>query len=120
VPQFHGLMAKPGWENNPFAPPFYTEIVTSDPVKFMAWVRRSEQLGYVEPADLEQFKNMLRAMSKKRDNELSQPYNPDPAQVDAERANKPSGKGQKPYPKRTYERDKKVVTSPWRDLPKGR
>lgn len=103
---------------NPFDPPTsYIETTNLD--KFIAWVTDYEARGWVQESDHDAHVNMLRAMSKKRQAELSTPYDPTPQQVADARANKPSGKGQKPYPKPTRERDKKVA-GPWEPIPHGR
>jgi hypothetical protein len=77
------------------------EFITTDPAKFLAWVEKMEAQGYVELSEHEAHIMMLRIMAKKRQAELSKPYDPTPEQVAADRANRPSGKGQKPYPKPT-------------------
>jgi hypothetical protein len=118
VPLFIGVMRRMGKGDNPFTAP-KTRIETTDAKKFMAWVEANEALGYVQEEEWEQHVNMLRAMSKRRQKELSAPYNPSPQDVADARANKPSGRGQKPYPKQTREPDKKVA-GPWTPLPRGR
>lgn len=118
MPLYHGVMFRMGRGDSPWSAPM-AEMETTDKAKFLAWVDRMETQGYVEAAEHEQYLAMLRVMSKRRQAELSKPYDPTPEQVAADRANKPSGRGQKPYRKPTYERDKKVA-GPWTDLPRGR
>lgn len=98
MPEYHGFMFRMAKGDSPFSAPM-AEFVTTDPARFMAWVDRMEAQGYVEAAEHQEYLNMLRAMSKKRQAELSKPYNPSPEQVAADRANKPSGKGQAPMRK---------------------
>lgn len=120
MPQFHGVMFRMAKGDNPWTAPM-AEIITTDPAKFVAWVDKMESYGYVELAEHEQYLAMLRTMSKKRQAELSKPYDPSPEQVAADRANRPSGKGQKPFPKPT--RDYKgtaMPKGPWQDIPHGR
>jgi hypothetical protein len=104
--------------DNPFNPP-KTRIETTDAKKFMAWVEKNEALGYIQEEEHEETLNMLRAMSKRRQKELSAPYNPSAQDVADMRANRPSGRNQKPFPKRVSEPDKKVA-GPWTKLPGGR
>jgi hypothetical protein len=100
MPQYHGVMFRMARGDNPWHAPM-AELWTTDMVKYLGWVDRMESQGYVEAAEHEQHIAMLRAMSKKRQADLSKPYNPTPEQVAADRANRPSGKGQKPMPKPT-------------------
>jgi hypothetical protein len=120
MPEYHGVMFRMAKGDNPFKAPV-AEYTTCDAQRFCAWVDRLEALGYVEATEHEAHVAMLRAMSKKRQAELSKPYNPSPEQVAADRANKPSGKGQKPMrkPIRDYRGTKEQAT-PWVDLPGGR
>jgi len=118
MPQYHGIMCKEG-PKGPFHPTF-AEIVTTDRTKFLAWYDRMAASGYQAQDDYEQHLNMLRAMSRRRQAELSKPYEPTPQDVANMRANKPSGYGQKPWAKQVREPDKKVVTSKWTPLPGGR
>jgi hypothetical protein len=100
MPQYISVMYRMGRGDNPFRAPMATYETTSMDA-LMAWVDRMEQQGYVEAAEHEQHVSMLRFMAKKRQAELSAPYNPTPEQVAGDRANRPSGKGQKPMPKPT-------------------
>jgi hypothetical protein len=118
VPLFTGVMVRVAKGDNPFNPP-KTRIETTDARKFMAWVEKNEALGYIQEDEHEETLNMLRAMSKRRQAELSQPYQPSAQDVADMRANRPSGRNQKPFAKRTMERDKKVA-GPWTEIPKGR
>jgi hypothetical protein len=123
MPEYHGFMFRMGRGDSPFSAP-KAEFVTSDPGRYLAWVDRMEAQGYVEAEEYEEFVNMLRAMSKKRQAELSKPYDPTPEQVAADRANRPSGKGQKPMPKPTRDyQGASMPKGPWtgerRVMPKG-
>lgn len=109
MPQYVGVMYRMAKGDNPFKAPMAT-FETTDPKAFVAWVDRMEQQGYVEAAEHEQHISMLRFMSKKRQAELSKPYNPTPQEVAEQRANRPSGKGQKPMPRPT--RDYKGTAMP--------
>ena len=118
MPQYHGVMCKEGPKGAFW--PTIAEIVTTDRARFLAWYDRMAATGYQPQDEYDEHLNMLRAMSKKRQAELSQPYNPSPQDVANMRANKTSGRGQKPYAKQVREPDKKVVTSKWTPLPRGR
>lgn len=120
MPQYHGIMFRMGRGDSPWHAPM-AELWTTDVTKFLAWAERLEGQGYVEAAEHEQHIAMLRSMSKRRQAELSKPYNPTPQDVANDRANKPSGKGQKPLPKpvRDY-RGTKEAAGPWMPLPGGR
>lgn len=98
MPEYHGVMFRMARGDSPWSAPM-AEFTTCDAARFLAWVDRMESQGYVEAAEHEQHVAMLRAMSKKRQAELSKPYDPTPQQVAEARANKPSGKGQAPYRK---------------------
>jgi hypothetical protein len=112
MPLYHGVMVKTG----PLGPfkPTVAEIMTTDRAKFLAWTDRMEGAGYVDAATHAEFTDMLRAMSKRRQAELSRPYDPSPEQVAADRANRPSGKGQKPFrkPVRDYQ-GASMPKGPW-------
>jgi hypothetical protein len=113
--QFHGVMVLASGRGGDVYSIFNApkaEFITTDPAKFIAWVEKMESQGYVELSEHEAHIMMLRIMAKKRQAELSKPYDPSPEQVAADRANRPSGKGQKPFPKPT--RDYKGT-----QLPKG-
>src|SRR6266576_5929073 len=118
---FHGVMVlasgRGGDVYNIFHAP-KAEFVTTDPAKFIAWVERMEQQGYIELSEHEQHVMMLRIMAKKRQAELSKPYNPTPEQVAADRANRPSGKGQARMrrPIRDY-KGTQMPKGPWTPLP---
>jgi hypothetical protein len=101
---------------NPFDPPT-CRIETGSEEKFVAWVAARQSEGWLLPVEHSEHINMLRAMSKKRQAELSKPYDPSPQDVANARANKASGYAQKPYPKPTREPDKKVV-GPWTPIRK--
>ena len=98
MPEYHGVMFRMARGDSPFSAPM-AEYTTCDAGRFCAWVDRMEALGYVEASEHEAHLAMLRAMSKRRQAELSKPYDPSPEQVAADRANKPSGKGMKPMRK---------------------
>ncbi len=106
-------MFRMGRGDSPFKAPM-AEFVTTDPGRYLAWVDRMEAQGYVEAAEHEEFLSMLRAMSKKRQAELSKPFDPTPQQVADARANKPSGKGQAPMrkPVRDY-KGTQMPKGPW-------
>lgn len=118
MPEYHGVMFRMARGDSPFSAPM-AEYVTYDAARFCAWVDRMEALGYVEASEHEQHIAMLRAMSKKRQAELSKPYNPSPQDVANDRANRPSGKGLKPMrkPIRDYRGSKEVAT-PWTPDPR--
>lgn len=98
MPLYHGVMFRMARGDSPWSAPM-AEIETTDRAKYLSWVDRMETMGYVEAAEHEAHIAMLRAMSKRRQAELSKPYDPTPEQVAADRANKPSGKGMKPMRK---------------------
>jgi hypothetical protein len=114
---FHGVMVlasgRGGDVYNIFHAP-KAEFVTTDPAKFIAWVERMEQQGYIELSEHEQHVMMLRIMAKKRQAALSKPYEPTPQDVANDRANKPSGKGQAPQrrPIRDY-KGTQMPKGPW-------
>lgn len=112
MPQYHAVMAKAG----PLGPfkPSYTEIVTTDQGKFLAWWDRQLSMGWQPEDEYEAWLNMLRAMSAKRMADLSKPYNPSPEQVALDRAHRPSGNGQKPFrkPVRDYQGGQ-MPKGPW-------
>jgi len=113
MPQYHGVMFRMAKGDSPFSAPM-AEFITTDPAKFMAWVDRMESMGYVEAEEHDAHLAMLRAMSKKRQAELSKPYNPTPEQVAADRANRPSGKGQRPMPRPTRDyKGTQMPKGPW-------
>lgn len=115
MPQFRMYMYDTlGRGVNPFEAP-QAEMVTTDMDKFLQWVTDMEARGWLQAQDHEAHINMLRGMAARRRSELSKPYDPTPEQVALDRAHKPSGKGQKPYPKPTRERDKKVA-GPWEPI----
>jgi hypothetical protein len=113
MPQYHGVMFRMAKGDSPFSAPM-AEFITTDPTKFLAWVDRMESMGYVEAEEHDAHLAMLRAMSKKRQAELSKPYNPTPEQVAADRANRPSGKGQRPMPRPTRDyKGTQMPKGPW-------
>jgi hypothetical protein len=122
MPLFHGIMVKSG-PMGPFRPTV-AEMVTTDKEKYFAWLDRMEGMGYVDAAQHAEFTDMLRAMSRRRQAELSKPFEPTAQDVADMRANRPSGKGQKPFrkPVRDYQ-GASMPKGPWtgerRVMPQG-
>jgi hypothetical protein len=122
VPQYNGIMVRHGKGDSLRNPPQAT-ITTTDRAKFMAWVDRMESMGYVEVDDHDEMLSMLANVT--RANELERngvlvtmrkgkkviarrEY--DPAKV----ANRPSGLGQKPFPKPTRDyKGSEMPKGPW-------
>lgn len=110
MPQYRMFMYNLGRGNNPFSAPV-AEMVTTDAEKFLAWVGKLEAEGWVQQPDYEAHVNMLRSMGPKRELQTNGvfvrtnnkgikkvtrvPFDP------ATRANRASGKGEKPMPKPT-------------------